>query len=63
MKLAAQLFTVRVFTNTDKEVRETLTKIRKIGSAIEQDTYDGDPFDSLKKSFENLQKHGLFIGK
>lgn len=32
-------------------------------AAIEQDTCDGNPFDSLKKSFDNLQKHGLFIGK
>lgn len=31
--------------------------------AIEQDTCDGNPFDSLKKSFENLQKNGLFIEK
>ena len=30
-------------------------------AAIEQDFCDGDPFDSLKKSFDNMKHHGMFL--
>lgn len=59
MKLAAQLYTIREFTNTDKEVRETLTKIREIGYEAVQ--VSGFKAYNAENIAQGLKENGLEV--
>ena len=59
MKLAAQLYTVRDFTKTDGEVRETLTRVREIGyEAVQISGFNAYNPENIAKG---LKENGLEV--